>query len=100
MSLYRDRRSPSFGCLLVAWPPVGEPINILQPATSAVLLVGDGRGFVVKHGVTSAVARVWVKPGAGKIVINTRDVETHRGAGVAKVEQSGGRPGSGAIQPP
>ena len=47
-----------------------------------------------------AVARVWIKPGAGKIVINTRDVETHRGAGVAKVEQSGGRPGSGAIQPP
>ena len=42
-----------------------------------------------------AVARVWVKPGAGKIVINTRDVETRRGAGVAKVEQSGGRPGSG-----
>ena len=24
-----------------------------------------------------AVARVWVKPGAGRIVINTRDVETY-----------------------
>ena len=83
------------GCL-VAWPRWANQSTSCNPR---LLLVGDGRGFVVKHGVISAVARVWVKPGAGNIVINTRDVETSS-APAWRIEQSGGRPGSGAIQPP
>jgi hypothetical protein len=101
MSLYRDRRSPfwrfdfqyrghrfygrakthgsrSLLCSVVAWSLGPRWANQSTSCNPRLLLAGDGRGFVVKHGVISAVARVWVKPGAGNIVTNTRDVETRR----------------------
>ena len=61
----------------VAWSLGPRWANRSTSCNPRLLLAGDGRGFVVKHGVISAVARVWVKPGAGKIVINTRDVEVY-----------------------
>ena len=83
------------GCL-VAWPPVGEPINILQSATFA------GR----RRPRFRSQARGYLGGGAGLGEAGRRQYRDQHArrrnpsAPAWRIEQSGGRPGSGAIQPP
>src|SRR6202521_4199070 len=58
-----------------------EGLSALKPATPELpkyvqKLDKQGRAYATGKR-KNAVARVWVKPGAGKIVINTRDVEIY-----------------------
>src|SRR6266699_2527765 len=51
-------------------PPAPEPPRYVQK------LDKQGRAYATGKR-KDAVARVWVKPGAGRIVVNTRDVEVY-----------------------
>src|SRR5258708_36900380 len=60
-----------------------DQVSALKPAVAAPetpkyvqKLDKQGRSYATGKR-KNAVARVWVKPGAGKIVINTRPVETY-----------------------
>src|SRR5256884_8620294 len=57
-------------------PPALKPAAAPEPPRYVQKLDKQGRAYATGKR-KDAVARVWVKPGAGRIVINTRDVEVY-----------------------
>ena len=55
-----------------------KPAPTPEPPRYVQKLDKQGRAYATGKR-KDAVARVWVKPGAGKIVVNTRDFETYLG---------------------
>ena len=53
-----------------------KPAAAPEPAKYVQKLDKQGRAYATGKR-KDAVARVWIKPGAGKIVINTRDIEVY-----------------------
>ncbi len=58
--------------------PAGEPAAVSADAESPVEARVDAQGRSYATGKRkNAVARVWIKPGAGRIVVNGRTIETY-----------------------
>ncbi len=59
----------------IAEPVVSEPVREPQPLREQII---DAQGRAYATGRRKdAVARVWIKPGSGKIVVNGRDQEVY-----------------------
>ena len=64
-----------------------KPTAAPQPAQYVQKLDKQGRGYATGKR-KDAVALVWVKPGAGKIVINTRELEVYFSRPVRRIISS------------
>ena len=65
---------------------VGETAAAVQPAAIVYEQVRDSLGRSYATGKRKdAIARVWVKPGNGKITINGRDIENYLGRPVLRM---------------
>ena len=57
-------------------PSPETPLEVVEPEEAKQKLDAQGRAYATGKR-KDAVARVWIKPGAGRIIVNGRDQETY-----------------------